>query len=46
MGQCMNIFVYTLMCYGLTAVISLSVILVILGVNKVMNKFADENGDK
>ena len=42
----MNIFAYTLMCYGLTAVISLGVIVVVLGVNKVMNKFADENDDR
>ena len=41
----MNIFTYTLMCYGLTAVISMLVIVVILGVNKVMSKLDAENGD-
>ena len=41
----MNIFAYTLMCYGLTAVISLFVIVVVLGVNKVMNKLDAGNGD-
>ena len=40
----MNIFAYTLMCYGLTAVISLFVIAVVLGVNKVMSKADAQNG--
>lgn len=42
----MNIFAYTLMCYGLTAVISLLVIAVVLGVNKCMSKLDAENGGK
>lgn len=42
----MNIFAYTLMCYGLTAVISLLVIAVVLGVNKVMSKADATNGDE
>ena len=33
----MNIFTYTLMCYGLTAVISFLVVALIVGINKVMN---------
>ncbi len=41
----MNIFTYTLMCYGLTAVISLLVVVVVLGVNKVMHKAEAGNGD-
>lgn len=41
----MNIFAYTLMCYGLTAVISLLVITIVLGVNKIMSKADAENGD-
>ena len=42
----MNIFAYTLMCYGLTAAISLFMIIVVLGVNKVMSKIDAKNGDK
>lgn len=41
----MDIISYTLMCYGLTAVISLLVIAVVLGVNKVMSKSDVQNGD-
>ncbi len=44
-GNSMNIFTYTLMCYGLTAVISLLVVVVVLGVNKVMHKAEAGNGD-
>lgn len=40
----MNIITYALMCYGLTAVISLLVIAVILCINGIMNK-ADDNGN-
>lgn len=40
----MGIITYTLMCYGLTAVISLAVIVVILGVNSIMNKSDSQNG--
>lgn len=32
-----NIFIYTLMCYGLTALISFLVIGLIVGINKVLN---------
>lgn len=41
----MDIILYALQCYGLTAIISLLVIVVILGVNKAMNKFDSQNGD-
>lgn len=41
----MNIFAYALMCYGLTAAISLLVIVVVLGVNKVMSKLDADSGD-
>lgn len=41
----MDIILYALKCYGLTIVISLLVIVVILGVNKVMNKLDAQNGD-
>ena len=40
----MNVITYALACYGLTAVISLLVIAVILGINGVMSRI-DENGD-
>lgn len=33
----MNIFLYTLMCYGLTAVISFIVVALIVSINRVMN---------
>lgn len=33
----MNIFTYTLMCYGLTAVISFLVVGLIVGINKILN---------
>ena len=39
----MSIISYALMCYGLTAVISLLVIAVILGINSVMSK--NDNGE-
>jgi hypothetical protein len=42
----MDIITYTLMCYGLTAVISLLVIAVVLGVNKIMSKPDVQNGDQ
>ncbi|CNH52817.1 Uncharacterised protein [Yersinia frederiksenii] len=35
----MNVYLYTLLTYGMTIVISFSVIGIIVGVNKVMNKF-------
>lgn len=41
----MEIILYALKCYGLTAIISLLVIVVILGVNKAMNKVNGQNGD-
>ncbi|SBW09780.1 conserved exported hypothetical protein [uncultured delta proteobacterium] len=41
----MNIIAYTLMCYGLTIAISLLVIAVVLGVNKIMSKADAQNGD-
>ncbi len=41
----MHIVTYTLMCYGITAVISLLVIVIVLGVNKVMSKADARNGD-
>lgn len=34
----MNIYFYTLLTYGLTIVISFSVVGIIIGVNKMMNK--------
>lgn len=40
----MNVVTYTLMCYGLTAAISLLVIAVVLGVNKIMSKTDAQNG--
>ena len=42
----MNIFTYTLMCYGLTAVISLLVIAVVLGVDKLMKDADNPNNDE
>ena len=40
----MNVITYALMAYGLTAVISLLVIAVILGINGIMSRI-DENGE-
>lgn len=40
----MSLITYALMCYGLTAVISLMVIAVVLGVNSLMSKADKENG--
>jgi hypothetical protein len=40
----MGIITYTLMCYGLTAVISLLVIAIILGINSIMSKTDSQNG--
>ena len=44
-GKNMNIYTYTLACYGLTAVISLFVIAVILGVDKLMKDSETSNDD-
>ena len=41
----MNVITYALLCYGLTAVISLLVIAVVLGINGVMSKVND-NGEE
>jgi hypothetical protein len=41
----MDIITYTLMCYGITAAISLLVIAIVLGVNKIMSKADARNGD-
>lgn len=40
----MNVITYALLCYGLTAVISLLVIAIVLGVNSVMSKSDNGNG--
>ena len=41
----MNIYTYTLACYGITAVISLLVIAVVLGVDKLMKDSETSNDD-
>ncbi len=40
----MNVITYALLCYGLTAVISLAVVAVVLVINSVMSKSDNGNG--
>ncbi len=42
----MNVILYSLMCYGITAIISFAVVAVVVGINNVMNRYAGDGEEE